>query len=224
METQNNDDITELPNNNTTMLQNNNTELQNFDDIITNLPNIDNIINDIINDDNDIINDAEMKKIMKDEDINETTKSEIIKINDIKKTNYKYLCYTNLLLVLSVLYFLFNLKSINKNSIIEIIFAIALVLTIILSQLFWRNPIKSSRIHKIDAINAKIVILTFILYTIIFKFKLSFLFILVAIFISSYFSNRYSKQEWCSNKHILCHGLLHIFCFIATFYTFAPVY
>ena len=172
-------------------------------------------IDDIINDDiDDIIND----------DIDDIINLEIINTNDIKRTNYKYLCYTNLLLVLSVLYFLFNLKSINKNSIIEIIFAISLIITIILSQLFWRNPIKSSRIHKIDAINAKIVILTFILYTIIFKFKLSFLFILAAIFISSYFSNRYSKQEWCSNKHILCHGLLHIFCFIATFYTFAPVY
>lgn len=215
----------ESQNDNITVLQNFDDIIDNIineNDIITNLPNIDNIINDIIND--DIINDTEMNKIMKDEDINEITKLETINTNDIKRTNHKYLCYTNLLLIISILYFLFNIKTINKNSIIEIIFAIALVLTIILSQLFWRNPIKSSRIHKIDAINAKIVILTFILYTIIFKFKFSFLFILAAIFISSYFSNRYSKQEWCSNKHILCHGLLHIFCFIATFYTFAPFY
>ena len=139
-----------------------------------------------------------------------------------KKTNYLYLCYTNLLLNVSILYFLFNRH--KDTPLIEYIFAVFLIITIIFSQLFWRNPIKQSKIHKIDAIIAKIVIFTLILYTLLYKFKFSFLLILLVIFISSYFSNHYSKQEWCSNKHILCHGLLHIFCFIATFYTFSPIF
>lgn len=149
----------------------------------------------------------------------------MIKLKMIKNNNtlnHKYLCYTNLLLLLSIFYFLFNLQT-NKNSTVEGLLALSLILTIILSQLFWNNPVKSSRIHKIDAINAKIVIFSFILYTLIYKFCFSFLLVLLAIFISFYFSNYYSKQEWCSNKHIFCHGLLHIFCFIATIYTFAPI-
>ena len=131
------------------------------------------------------------------------------------KTNHKYLCYTNLLLVISLFYFLFNIQ---EKPYIEYILASFLILTIIFSQLLWNNPIKQSRIHKIDAIIAKIVIFSFILYTLFYKFKFSYLLVLLAIAISSYFSNYYSNQEWCSNKHLVCHGTLHIFCFIATFY------
>jgi hypothetical protein len=134
--------------------------------------------------------------------------------------NYKYLKYTNFLLVLSIFYFLINIT--YTTPIIEYIFASSLILTITFSQLFWNNPIKKSFIHKIDAIIAKTVIITFIAYTLIYKFKFSFLLILLAIAISFYFSNYYSNKEWCCNKHIFYHGLLHIFCFIATFYTFFP--
>ena len=133
--------------------------------------------------------------------------------------NYNILCYTNLLLIISLVYFLFN-----KHIFIEYILALFLIITIIFSQLFWNNPIKHSKIHKIDAIIAKIVIVSFIIYTLLYKFKYSYLIILLAFFISFYFSNYYSNQEWCSNKHIFYHGSLHIFCFIATFYTFSPVF
>ena len=105
-----------------------------------------------------------------------------------KKSNHKYLRYTNLLL-------LFNLYFFSKNSNIEFILSLLLIITIIASQFFWNNPVKDSIIHKIDAIIAKIVILLFILYTIIYKFKFSYLFILLAILVSFYFSNYYSKQE-----------------------------
>jgi hypothetical protein len=141
----------------------------------------------------------------------------------IKKTNHKYLCYTNLLLVFSIIYFLFNKKEINNKSFFEYILAFLLILTIIFSQLFWKNPIKKSKIHIIDAIIAKIVIFSFIFYTLFYKFKFSYLLVLLAIGISFYFSNHYSTLEWCSNKHLLCHGSLHIFCFIATFYAFSPI-
>ena len=62
-----------------------------------------------------------------------------------KNTNHLYLCYTNLLLNVSVLYFLFNRQ--KNTPLIEYIFAGSLIITIIFSQIFWINPIKQSRIH-----------------------------------------------------------------------------
>ena len=140
-----------------------------------------------------------------------------------KKSNHKYLCYTNLLLIVSLFYFLFNIEETKKKPYVEYVLASFLILTIVFSQLFWNNPIKQSKIHKIDAIIAKIVIFSFILYTLFYKFKFSYLLVLLAIATSFYFSNYYSNQEWCSNKHLFCHGSHHIFCFIATFYAFSPV-
>lgn len=136
------------------------------------------------------------------------------------KKNHTYLCYTNLLLIISISYFLS--QELKNKQWVEYVLASFLIITIILSQTFWNNPIKHSSIHKIDAIIAKIVILSFILYTLFYKFKISYLLVLLGIAISAYFSNYYSLQEWCCDKHIICHGLLHIFCFIATFYAFSP--
>jgi len=141
----------------------------------------------------------------------------------MKISNHKYLCYTNLLLIVSIFYFLFSIQKTKNKPYIEYILASFLILTIIFSQLFWNNPIKESKIHKIDAMVAKIVIFSFILYTLVYKFKMSYLLVLLAIAISFYFSNYYSNEEWCSNKHLCCHVSLHIFCFIATFYAFSPV-
>jgi hypothetical protein len=142
-----------------------------------------------------------------------------VETKPITNTNHKCLCYTNLLLVISLVYFYFN----KNKPLIEYVLASSLIPTIICSQLFWYNPIKKSKIHKIDAIIAKIVIVSFIMYTVCYKFKFTLLFIFLAGIISFYFSNYYSTQEWCSNQHIFCHGLLHIFCFIITFYTFSPI-
>ena len=98
--------------------------------------------------------------------------------------------------------------------------SIFLVITIICSQIFWNNPIKHSKMHKIDSIIAKIVVFLFIFYVLTHKFKINFLFILLAIAISYYYSNYYSKKKWCSKQHIFYHGSLHIWCFIASFYAF----
>ena len=132
---------------------------------------------------------------------------------------HKYLLYTNLLLAISVVYFLIN----EDKPLFEYILAGFLVITIILSQLFWKNPIKGSKIHKIDAFFAKIVIFSFILYVLFFKFHISFLFILFFIALFFYFSNYYSTLEWISKKHVIFHGLLHIFCFLGTIYAFTPI-
>ena len=88
---------------------------------------------------------------------------------------HKYLQYTNLLLVISLFYFLFK----KEKPFTEYILAPMIVLIIITSQLFWDNPIKHSQIHITDAIIAKIVVVSFIFYTILYKFKFSFLLILL---------------------------------------------
>jgi hypothetical protein len=139
------------------------------------------------------------------------------------KTNHKYLCYTILLLIISILYFIFNLQEEKETPFFEYILALLLIIIIIFSQFFWNNPIKNSIMHKIDAITAKIGILSFIFYTLIYKFKTSYLLVLLGLCISFYFSNKYSTQEWCCNKHILCHGLLHICCFIGSLYAFHTI-
>lgn len=72
-------------------------------------------------------------------------------------------------------------------------------------------------------INGKIVILFFIMYTLLYKFKFGYLLVLFVISISFYFSDKYSNQEWCCNKHLFWHGLLHVFCFFGTFYAFTPI-
>jgi hypothetical protein len=130
---------------------------------------------------------------------------------------HQYLQYTNLLFIICLFYFLLK----NNKPKIEYVLAFLLVISIIFSQVFWNNPIQHSKIHKMDAIIAKITVSLFILYTLIYKFNIVFLFLLVAIAISFYFSNYYSTKEWCCNKHLLCHGSLHIFCFNAMFYTFS---
>lgn len=138
-------------------------------------------------------------------------------------TNHHYLRITNQLLFLTLYYFVYNLYHLKTIHPIEYVLASSLVIVIITSQLFWRNPIKGSLIHKVDAFVAKIVIGTLITYTLIYKFKVSFLFILMAILVSFLCSHHYSKKEWCCNKHLISHGILHIFCFIASIYVFLPL-
>jgi len=139
-----------------------------------------------------------------------------------KKTNHIYLQYTSLLPLISLFYFLFKIQN-TKQPNFEYVLAFFLMLVVVFSQLFWSNPIKGSTIHKTDAIIAKIAILVFSLYTFIYKFKFSYLLVLFAVVISFYLSNYHSNQEWCSDKHLLYHGSLHIFCFIGTFYAFIQV-
>jgi len=139
-------------------------------------------------------------------------------IQTVNQTNNKYLCYTNLLLILSILYFFYNKD--EKTPYMEYLLVLFLIPIIITSQIFWNNPIKGSKIHKIDALISKTAIISFIVYVLIYKFSFIRLFILLGIIVSFYFSNYYSNKEWCSNQHICCHGLLHIFCFIGTFFAF----
>ena len=134
---------------------------------------------------------------------------------------HRILQFTHALFLLPVLYFYFYC---DKN-IPETILAYMLIITMIFSQLFWYNPIKGSTIHKCDAIIAKIVILSFAVYTFWkYGFMLSYTVILMCIATSFYYSNHYSRIEWCGAQHIQSHCCLHFFCYIATLYVFSNKY
>lgn len=133
--------------------------------------------------------------------------------------NHEYLCFTILLLLLPLFYVAGDPGDKPR---IEYVLAAFLVPVVLFSLLLWNDPIKHSKIHKIDAVLAKLVIASYVLYTLLFKFKWSYLLLGVVGTASFYFSNYYSSKEWCSNQHLAWHACLHLVCFIATLYVFFP--
>jgi hypothetical protein len=128
---------------------------------------------------------------------------------------------TNSLLLLSFLFFL----QFSEKNIYEIILAGCLVITIIVSQLFWANPIKHSTIHRIDGIVAKISLILFIVYVTFYKkidAMLFYLFLIIMVWMVYFFllSDFNSRKEWCCNNHILYHGMSHLFCFAGSLFAF----
>ena len=139
----------------------------------------------------------------------------------INHCDSNYLRITNLSLLFSLLYFYLHSKKNNK----ECFLAGVLVLIIILSQLFWSNPIQHSTIHRIDAMVAKMGFVSFVVYILFFKKHpwwgcLCGIFIIFCISISFFFSHHFSSLEWCSENHLICHGMMHIFSYIGTFFAF----
>jgi len=128
---------------------------------------------------------------------------------------------TSNLLFVTFIYFI--IKS-NRN-IHELFIGSIVLLLFFCSHLFWRNPVRHSIAHKIDAIVAKTTIIYSILYTTLVKNLNKFLFysyllIVFCIGLSFYMSNYYSKKEWCSPHHIYYHFILHICCFVGSLYAF----
>lgn len=126
----------------------------------------------------------------------------------------------HLFLISFIVFLLYSDKNVN-----ECILGLCLVLTYICAALFWYNPIQHSRMHKIDAIVAKVSIVSFLLYTFFMK-KLScyvyysYCLLFLGMIVTAYLSQYYSSQQWCSDNHIVSHGLLHTFCFLGSFYAF----
>lgn len=124
--------------------------------------------------------------------------------------NSFYLSITSLFLLFPIIIFLCN----KNKTIPEIILALLLLTNIILSFLFWRNPIENSLIHFYDGIIAKISYILFPIYILFIKdvkyeIKLTFLLILLASSIMFYYSNVNSKKNWCSRQHLICHSIFH---------------
>ena len=126
------------------------------------------------------------------------------------RNNY-YLVGSSFLLLFSIIIFL---KNPNKNLYNKSL-CFLLFINMILSYLFWLNPIEKSLIHYYDGILAKISFLLFSIYTLFIKeidtkTKINFILILLSTLFLFYNSNYYSIIKWCSNDHILCHFLFHI--------------
>lgn len=90
-----------------------------------------------------------------------------------------------------------------------------LIINVIISFLFWADPIRNSIIHFYDGLFGKISYFLFAIY-ILFVKKLNYLLkgasigLLFASLCFFYYSNELSSQIWCSDKHIICHALFHL--------------
>ena len=116
---------------------------------------------------------------------------------------------STLFLLFPLIIFIFN----KKNN-YEIFLSLLLLTNIILSFLFWSNPVKNNIIHFYDGLFGKISFLIFSIYIIFIKninYKIKLLFIIILIFslIMFYYSNYYSKNKWCSKKHLFYHSIFH---------------
>lgn len=132
-----------------------------------------------------------------------------------------YLCITSgLFFIPLILYLLGNDKSLEKN-----ILAAVLFLCLLLSQLFWYNPVRGSFIHRFDTLVAKLSAVLVTIYILFYKkisgYKL-FLYLLLGIFTiyAVYKSHYYSSKEWSCDEHLLNHSLIHIAALFAMLYVF----
>jgi len=120
-----------------------------------------------------------------------------------------YLSITTMFLLFPIIIFIQN----DKKNIYETILACLLVINIILSFLFWTNPIENNLIHFYDGICGKISYIVFSIYILFLKnleYKIKLIY-LILIFLSSlmfYFSSKF-KKKWCSKNHLLCHSIFH---------------
>jgi hypothetical protein len=135
--------------------------------------------------------------------------------------NSFYLSITSLLLLFPIIIFKHN----NNQTIYKKILVLLLLINIMLSFLFWINPIENSILHYYDGIFAKISYIVFIIYILFvkkinYKIKLIFIIILFVASFMFYYSNINSKKIWCSKKHIIIHSIFHFLASIGCFFAF----
>lgn len=132
-----------------------------------------------------------------------------------------YLLISSFFVLLPLSFFYFKT---NKNN-YEYILAILLVINLILSLLFWSNPIKNGLIHNIDAFFARVSLVCFLLYILFLKENnilcSTILFILFFIGISMFLcGDKESSENWCSKNHTNYHMCFHLFMYLAACYVF----
>jgi len=123
-----------------------------------------------------------------------------------------------IILAASTLFLLFPIFAFSvkeKKPLIEIILVSFLTVNLIISFLFWVDPIKNSTVHFYDGLFGKISYALFAVYILFIK-NLNFLLktISIGLLLSSlgffYYSNELSSQTWCSDNHIICHAFFHL--------------
>ena len=134
--------------------------------------------------------------------------------DSVSRSNHLYLVGSSLLFIIPIVVFLIK----KQKNVWEYVLCILLVINFILSLLFWSQPIQHSTIHVYDAIFGRISLFLFIFYIFFIKhfgspgnFKLLCFIVLLCTLILFYYSDVYSSKEWCSDNHIMCHFLFHMF-------------
>lgn len=127
--------------------------------------------------------------------------------------NCVYLSLTTLFFLFPVFVFLTN----KRQNIYESVLATLLTINIILSLLFWTYPIENSMFHIYDGIFGKISYIFFSIYILFIKpikYKLKMLSLVILLFVSVvfYYSNHYSRMNWCSKAHLGWHSIFHFLC------------
>ena len=92
---------------------------------------------------------------------------------------------------------------------------IGLVILITISSLtFWKMPIKGETYHIIDSYLARITIVAFVVYNILYNTKTLkwFVIVLLLMLLMFYLSDEKSNAQWGSRGHIFFHIMLHLFC------------
>ena len=137
--------------------------------------------------------------------------------------NHHYLCITSWIFVLPIAYVLYKLFHHETIPTFEYVLLFLICINIGFSLLFWYDPMQESDIHIYDAFFAKLSMMTVMFY---FFSRVNppidvvvFLIILAGIMVSAYYSNHFSNIEWCCDKHIQSHGLMHLFCGVGCLYT-----
>jgi hypothetical protein len=109
------------------------------------------------------------------------------------ENNY-YLTISSIFFLFGFIYYLlFSIKNVLENAL-----AIILFICFIISSTFWCYPIQKSAIHMVDGIFAKIAMLCFVFYTILFKKMdkatiISYIALITLTMTVFYYSNFYCK-------------------------------
>jgi hypothetical protein len=126
---------------------------------------------------------------------------------------HRILCWTILLLFIPIYELLWGANA-RMPTPVEYVFMYLILQTIFLSIVFWRNPVRHSWTHRIDAWNVKLMIAISVIYTIGVKaldVNDRFLYVCLCLLLAwaFYHSNHHSSQTWCSHLHIIYHAFLH---------------
>jgi len=102
----------------------------------------------------------------------------------------------------------------HKN-IYEIVLASSLSVNVIVSFLFWLNPVRHSIIHYYDGLFGKITFVMVSGYVLCVKpmfwiLRFGFKIILAISLLLFYFSDMFSNNVWCCREHICCHFIFHL--------------
>jgi len=145
--------------------------------------------------------------------------------------NSKYLCITASALTVPYMIYMNRVVeemvycSDEKIPLVEHGLAILLFFAIYASQWFWSNAVKHSLSHRVDGIIAKITIVSFLLYALLFERGRiqetpNLMFLVALLFVFAAMSHLESSAQWCSDWHLFWHGGLHIISSICGAYVF----